>query len=140
MKERSLQKIKKDLAIISSNKLSPSQSILLFMGLTFEILMRKDLFAKNIDLKEFVEKFYIEKTEKKEPFKDYLYVSRTLLASRLNKLIIKELNYTKILDICRDIQSILPSEQDTRKNKPSKSQDEDVTEWMNFLERNGSKP
>lgn len=131
--ERPLGKIRKDLYFVTSNKLSSNQSILMFIGLTLEIVLRKDLFNRNSELKNFVEDLYISKTEKKQPFRDYLYLSRTLLASRLNRLVLEELTYTDIIDICRKIEKILPEEVIQRKNKNSSVQDDAVSEWMNFI-------
>ncbi|QGG51433.1 hypothetical protein [Lysinibacillus pakistanensis] len=134
---RPLEQLNKDIQLILSNKLNSSQSFLLFLGITLEILLRKDLFKKNSDLQSFIEVLYIPKTKKREPFKEYLYLSRTQLAARLNRIIIEELNYSDIIDISKKLLELLPSENTTRKGQNT-SQDDAVSEWMNFLDKKGA--
>lgn len=130
---RSLKEIKEDIKIISGNKLSMSQSKLLFMALSFEMILRKDLFPKKSNLKVFIENVYEKCFDNGNFFKDYLYSSRTILAARLEKKIQTELAYQDILKIVGELYKILPSDEIKIKNKKNNTSLE-IVEWMNFIE------
>lgn len=132
--ERLLKDIKNDIKIVVSNKLNMSQSKLLFMGLIYEIILSKDLFPKNNNLKVFIDKVIIKYLDINEPFKDYLYDSRTILASRVQRIILKEVEYSKIIQMVKEIYGILPG--DEVKNKKSIDIDKEVVNWMNFIGEN----
>jgi len=134
---RPLEQVRKDIQLILSNKLNSNQSLLLFLGITLEILLRKDLFKRNSDLQSFLESIYIPRTKKREPFKEYLYLSRTQLSARLNRLIIEELDYSDVIAISKKLVEILPSE-NINKKSGYKSPDDAVTEWMNFINKEGN--
>lgn len=132
-KDRQLIQIKDDIKIISSNKLSMSQSKLLFMGITFEIILRKDLFPKNSNLKAFINNLYLKYFIDKEPFKEYIYVSRTILGARVQRKIKSDLNYNQIIQIVNELYNMLPND-DINKNKGNKKNgNKDISEWMNFI-------
>ena len=103
MKNREIKDIINDLLFIISNKLSLMQSKLLFMGITYEIVLRKDLFPRNKDLKDFIEEVYIKRFSNKKTFKDYLYRSRTLLSSSLLRKIYLELDYSEVTEIINEL-------------------------------------
>ncbi|PGO26294.1 hypothetical protein CN982_18325 [Bacillus cereus] len=130
---RNIEDIKSDLKLIKSNKLGSYQGKLLFMGLTYEILQNTDLFPHNTDLKEFIENIYGTHFLEETDFKEYLYRSRTLLGSRLIKQLLFE-DYDKILKIASDLSYYLPnSDISLKKEKTSKNNEDDITEWMNFI-------
>jgi len=130
---RTLKEIKEDIKIISGNKLSMSQSKLLFMALSFEIILRRDLFPKKNNLKIFIENVYSKCFTKGDFFRDYLYSSRTILAGRLEKKIQTELTYQDILEIVVELYKIFPSDEIKVKNKRNNKSIE-IVEWMNFIE------
>lgn len=132
--ERPLKQIKEDIKIISSNKLSITQSKLLFIGITYELILRKDLFPKNENLKTFIDNIYVKRFKDQERFKDYLYYARTILASRVQKKIMSDLDYNQILEIVSELYDILP-EDDINKNRTNKkgSNNDAIIEWMNFI-------
>jgi len=137
--ERHLEQIKNDIKIITTNKLSVLQSKLLFMGITYEIILRKDLFPQNEDLKKFINNIYIENFEDKIPFRDYLYDSRTMLGARIQKKILSDLSYEQITTMVNKIYNLLPSK-DIKKisrSKKSENMDKEVVEWMNFIRNKG---
>lgn len=130
---RNIEDIRSDLKLIKSNKLGSYQGRLLFMGLTYEILQNTDLFPHNTDLKEFIENIYGTHFLGETDFKEYLYRSRTLLGSRLIKQLLFE-DYDKILKIASDLNYYLPnSDISLKKEKTSKNNENDITEWMNFI-------
>ncbi|MFZ4452046.1 hypothetical protein [Salibacterium aidingense] len=131
MLDRSLKDIGDDIKLIITNKLNTSQSKLLFMGISYEIIQRRDLFPKNSDLKKFVEEVYIPYSKDKIPFRDYLYASRTLLGARIEKLILWEIGYNDILNMVNKLNEIFPS--DNSKTTTTKNIDLEITEWMNFI-------
>lgn len=137
-KDRELKDIRADLDFITSNKLSLTQSKLLFMGITYEIILRKDLFPQNEKLKPFIEEVYVVRFADKEPFKDYLYDSRTLLSSRIQRKIFSDLSYADIIEITNIINNILQKnltkENNKRnKNKKIKTNDDYAIEWMKSI-------
>jgi len=138
--ERKLNEIKKDLKLITSNKLSMSQSKLLFMGITYEIILRKDLFPKNEDLRGFINNVFVENFKEKIPFKDYLYKSRTLLAARVQRKIYSDLEYNKIADMVHELYKIFPDEEIKKIGikKGNEGNDEELSEWMNFIKNEGT--
>ncbi|MDO6355259.1 hypothetical protein Q3V94_09325 [Caloramator sp. CAR-1] len=138
--KRELKQIKEDLKIITSNKLNMSQSKLLFMGIIYEIILRKDLFPKNEDLKGFINNIFIQYFIDKEPFKDYLYDTRTLLGARIQKKIQTDLDYNKIVEIVNKIYNILPNEDiNNNRKKNYSNNNKELIEWMNFIKQRGSK-
>lgn len=136
--ERELADIIKDLQLISSNKLNTYQSKIFFIGITIDLLLNTKLFEKNIDLKPFIEKHYINILDDKsvEPFKEYLYACRTPLAARLSRLIYEKMDYSTILKSSSEILKELP--QDITKKTTTKK-DDALDEWMGYLSDKGNK-
>ena len=138
-KNRELKDIKKDLEFLTSNKFSLMQSKLLFMGITYEIILSKDFFPRNENLKPFIEEVYVPKFADKKTFKDYLYDSRTLLSSRVQRKIFSDLSYADIIEITNDIIDILDKNLGkvgkNNENKGSKHRIDDdyATEWMKSI-------
>lgn len=133
--KRELYHIKYDLKIIMSNKLSISQSKLLFMGIIYEIILSRELFPKNLQLKKFVNGHLVKYLNKGNEFKDYLFKTRTILAATIQKHIYNELDYNNILEIVEELYKILPDElynKNKRDNK--KNSNEAISEWLNFLQ------
>ncbi|MFP7171589.1 hypothetical protein [Terribacillus sp. 7520-G] len=128
-----LSEIHSDLKIINSNKLSSNQGRLLLMGLTFELIQNKQLFPRNNDLKNFIKTIYEENLELEKEYRDYLYLSRTLLGSRVLKtLLIKD--YDMLLQITNDLIEFLPfSSTENKSVSPRNSNSTDTDEWVNFL-------
>lgn len=130
---RPLRSIEEDIKLITSNKLSTSQSKLLFMGIIYEIILRKDLFPRNSDLKEFVDKLFAKYIYNKEPLRDYLYLSRTLLSSRIQKDILQNLEYNQIIDIVNKIYEVFPIDEPQKSSNTRNSNNSELGEWMNFI-------
>lgn len=86
------------LKILNSSKYNISEKKYIFLGTLSETILNKNLFKYNIDLKEYISLF--EDVLDREPYKEYLYSTRPLLASQVvkdfvqvepkNNLIIKE--------------------------------------------------
>jgi hypothetical protein len=138
--KRSLNHIKDDIKVITTNKLSTSQSKLLFMGIIYEIILRKDLFPKNSDLKSFIDKIFVKRFASKEPLRDYLYFSRTLLAARIQSKIQLDLEYNQIIEMVNEIYNVLPVE-DSKKvfNLKNVNSNTELGNWMNFIREKDSK-
>lgn len=132
--KRTLKQIRDDIKIVTSNKLNASQSKLLFMGIIYEIILRKDLFPKNSDLKAFINKIFRKYFINKEPFKEYLYCSRTILGARIQKEIQYEIEYSQIIKIVNQIYDILPVEE-SKKVASTKNRNNNIElgQWMNFI-------
>lgn len=136
MQNRDLNLIKNDLKIVSTNKLNSSQSKLLLIGIIFEMLQRKDLFPKNSDLKMFVQQVFIDPIEGLKPFKEYLFVSRTLLGSRVSKIILYNFEYSNVLNTVEKLSEILPNQDSVNKNSSHTTNDDGMNEWINFIRGN----
>lgn len=133
--DRQLSDIKNDLKIIMSNKLSISQSKLLFMGIIYEIILSKELFPRNSQLEEFINGHLIKYLNKDTEFKEYLFKTRTILAATIQKHIYNNLDYNNILDVVEEIYKILPDRLDEQIKKGNKkNSDEIISEWLNFLQ------
>lgn len=132
--KRPLTNIKNDIKVITGNKLSASQSKLLFMGIIYELILRKDLFPKKINLEKFVNKLLVVNFKDKKPFKEYLYSSRTLLGGRILKKIQTDIEYGQIIKIVHELYRILPDE-DSSKNEAKKNikMTEEIAEWMDYI-------
>lgn len=75
---------RKELDLINSKKYSFNEKKLLFIGVVNNTIYDKTLFSNNKLLNNYIKLF--EKTlHLKEPYKEYLYSSRTLLASRVSR-------------------------------------------------------
>lgn len=135
--KRELYDIKNDLKMIKSNKLSISQSKFLFMGIIYEILFNKDLFPKNKDLKDFVNNQLLILFNQNEPYKDYIFKTRTTLASKIQRYIYLNLEYNLMIDIVNELDKILFSDMNTIEGSKAKIKDanNDLDEWMNFFNK-----
>lgn len=135
--KRSLKHIKDDIKVITTNKLSTSQSKLLFMGIIYEIILRKDLFPRNSDLKSFIDNIFMRYFIGKQPLRDYLYLSRTILGARIQKEILSDLEYNQIIEIVYEIYGVLPVEELNRSLNPKNINNTELGEWMNFIRNKG---
>lgn len=135
--KRELYDIKNDLKMIKSNKLSISQSKFLFMGIIYEILFNKDLFPKNKDLKDFVNNQLLILFNQNEPYKDYIFKTRTTLASKIQRYIYLNLEYNSMIDIVNELDKILFSDMNPIEGSKAKIKDanNDLDEWMNFFNK-----
>ena len=132
--KRELKDIKYDLKIIMSNKLSISQSKLLLMGIIYEIILNKELFPRNSQLKEFINEHLINYLNKEVGFKDYLFKTRTVLAAMIQKEIYINLSYNDVMNLVEEIYKILPDSIESKNKKESrKDTNKAISEWLNFL-------
>lgn len=126
------------LKLIKSNKLNSSQTIEYFSGFTYKILLDKDIFPNNDDLKEFIMSVYLKRI-KADQFKDYVYRSRTLLASRLVRKILENYNFNITLEASDQLMSIFNNIYHFEENKESKHRtkqstiDDSLVSWMNKI-------
>ncbi|CAM3269073.1 hypothetical protein GHI93_04930 [Lactococcus hircilactis] len=76
---------------LKSSKYLMREKRYIFIGVVMETIFSRELFTKNNDLHEYIHIF--ENLMKLTPYRDYLYKSRTMLASRVIKdLLNKEVN------------------------------------------------
>ncbi|MEI3654533.1 hypothetical protein [Lactococcus lactis] len=76
---------------LNSSKYLMREKKYIFIGVVMETIFSKELFYRNSDLHEYINIF--ENLMKLTPYLDYLYKSRTMLASRVIKdLLNKEVN------------------------------------------------
>lgn len=139
-KIRPLRHIKDDIKLITTNRLSSSQSKLLFMGIIYEIILRRDLFANKSDLKLFINEIFGEYLYRDENLKDYLYLSRGRLASKIQKDILFNLEYNQIIEIVEHIYDVFPDEELKKyKNSRSINTNIELASWMNFIREKDKK-
>ena len=132
MVNRSLIELKNDFTIIKSNKLNTTQSKAMFIGLLYEMILRKDLFPKKDNLKKFVETVILIDMDN-IIIKDYLYKSRSLLAARIIKYILNDFDYIQILKIVNMIYSLIPESEIKISKKNKGNLTDDVISWMKFI-------
>ena len=129
-----IEEIRGNIDIVSSNKLNVFQSRLMFMGFIYEIILSRDIFPKNSDLKEFINQDMPKYLNLPISFKDYVFLSRPLLASRvLNK--IHELDYKDIINFIDIINEKYLKINDVKKtsSKTLKTTDTAIDEWRNYF-------
>ncbi len=80
-----------ELKILKSSKYTVKEKKYILIGVISKVLFDKNIFPKNNDLKEYVSLFE-NILNKKDPYRDYLYKSRTLLSSRVIKDLFFDVN------------------------------------------------
>lgn len=113
------------LKILNSSKYTVNEKKYIFLGTISETILNKNLFKYNIDLKEYISLF--EDVLKREPYKEYLYSARPLLASQVvkdfvqldskNNLVIKE----AIEQHIKYMQGKNELDQQTKERSPNKN-------------------
>ena len=127
--------INKRLKIISSNKLSADQSLIYFAGTIYSILLNRKVYKRNADLQSFVKNFILAPI-KEEQFKKYVYLSRTLLGSRVYRLIIEKYSYSLVIETSKIIFDYFKT-YSKEENKESKSSSKDIaSELSGWLKGN----
>lgn len=124
--------------LLRSRKYTIKDRKIIFIGEVTQTIYNKSLFYKNEDLHEYISIF-----EKilllPEPFKNYLYRSRTLLTSRITREIYKEQDSSKISKLIQlHIDFVTATSINTEKlikqhNKNTIKNNESLLE--NFLEK-----
>ncbi|WP_304341241.1 hypothetical protein [Metaclostridioides mangenotii] len=132
--KRDLIELKQDLKIVESNRLNIYQSKLYFMGLFFEVILNKELFPRNKDLKEFINEHIAIHFITKKRYKDYLFKSRTLLAASIIREIYINVEYDQILEMVKELDLILPENLNSqnKKNKNKNSKNDDLSDWLGY--------
>ncbi len=110
----------KRLKILSSNKLNADQSLIYFAGTIYSILLNRKVYKRNIDLQSFVRDYILAPIEE-EQFKKYVYLSRTLLGSRVFRLIIEKYSYSLVIETSKKLFEYFetPSKENNKKTKTS---------------------
>ena len=127
--------IEKQLKLVQSNKLDSSQAISLFIGFVGRLILKKETFRYNSDLEPFILEVLL-KPFGKEQFRPYVYKSRTILTSRVLRLLEEKLTLTSTLTMAKKIQLILVPSGDYRENKEPISQsflDKALDAWMSSI-------
>ncbi|EMJ5512794.1 hypothetical protein ACKTKD_002916 [Clostridioides difficile] len=132
---RELRDIRNNLKLIMGNKLSISQSKSLFMGIFYEIILNKDLFSKNRELKEFINGHMLPYINRDKKYKDYLFKSRTLFAATILKDIYINVEYNQVIKMVEELYSILPDdiEKESRNHIKKNSSDEVLSGWLSLI-------
>lgn len=127
----STDKILKRLKVVTSNKIDADQSIIYFAGTIYSILLNREIFKRNSDLKNFIYNIFL-KPLNYEQYKDYVYKSRTLLGARLYRYILENVNYTLTLEISNELINFF--DKNTQKDKKTKFVDNDIalelSKWL----------
>ncbi|MGG0482451.1 hypothetical protein ABEY65_03550 [Priestia aryabhattai] len=131
-----MESIKNDLKLITSNKLNSFQSKLFLIGIVHEIILRKDLFPKNSDLKNFVQVVFVDPIEGIKPFREYLFLSRTLLSSRVSNIILQNFEFSNVIKTVDMLYNILPEHNINEHSPKNKNSENDINEWINLIRGN----
>lgn len=125
--------------LFRSDKLSVEQSITFFAGLSFELILDKNIFPKNSDLETFVTEVYLTSHNSTSGivFKPYLYKSRTLLGARLTRVILDNFDYTTMKHISYEIERILlamfPELKKSSGSKTKNTFNKNITDWITAI-------
>lgn len=138
IESKDLKKIGNNLQLLRSNKLSAEQSMLLFVGFSYDLVLNKSIFKQNIDLEDF-SNIYVKYSNKKEPLRPYLFGARPLLGARLGKIITNDMDYADILEITKELDLFFEKaafgDQESLMNKSvvKKSLDDETSNWMKSI-------
>lgn len=122
----------KRLKIINGNKLNADQSLIYFAGTIYSILLNRKVYKRNIDLQSFVKDYILDPIEE-EQFKKYVYLSRTLLGSRVYRLIIEKYSYSLVIETSKRLFKYFetPSKEGNKKVKiSSKNIASELSGWL----------
>ena len=127
----------KRLRIINSNKLDSEQSLIYFAGVIYSILLNRKIYKRNIDLQSFVKDFILTPIEE-EQFKKYVYLSRTLLGSRVYRLIIENYSYPLVIETSNKLFNYfkVSTKQYSKKQKSKTGSQNIASELSGWLKNN----
>lgn len=125
----------KRLKIISSNKLNTDQSLIYFAGTIYSILLNRKVYKRNTDLQSFV-KDYILTPIQEEQFKKYVYLSRTLLGSRVYRLIIEKYSYSLVIETSKKLFDYFEAPSKEYSKKPKTNSKNIASELSGWLKNN----
>lgn len=134
-KENYAENIIKELAILKSNKLNSSESIIYFSGILYSIILSKSMFKRNKELKEFLYVIFL-KPFGMDQYREYLYKSRTLLGSRVSRQILENFSYTDTIKSSNIISKYIKEKYNLKNNKKisknSKNNNlaDELSEWI----------
>lgn len=121
---------------IQKGKVNTHESMLLLIGLTFDLIQNKSIFKRNTDLKPFISVIY-ENVLGLSPYRDYLYNSRTLLGSRVAKDV-SNCDFIKLQKIISELNIFFKLEEfeDYLQNINSSKEHDYLSEWINYIRGN----
>ncbi|MDK9857687.1 hypothetical protein [Staphylococcus equorum] len=122
-----------DFTKINGNKYSKEESEKMFLGLLFYMINDRDVFKLNEDIKDFIEMVFEHK------YKDYLYRSRPILASRLMNDIRKEKSYGEMLQINKKIVKYFENsfiELESKANNKKEVSNTNISGWLKMKSGN----
>ncbi|QIW51736.1 hypothetical protein [Pseudolactococcus raffinolactis] len=116
---------------LNSSKFSKEKSVSIFIGTIFLLLTDKEIFKKNIDIRDFL------KVILKKEYKDYLFKSRPYLSARVLNDITKEMSYHEIINTAMNIAEYLEQDiyikQDTSNKRLKNRPEENIIGWVNQI-------
>lgn len=119
-----------DFIKIKSNKYSKEETERMFLGLLFYMLNDREVFKLNLDVKDFIVTVF------EYDYKEYLYKSRPMLASRLMNDIRKNKTYGDILmldaSIIKYLQNNYAFKTEKSKTKTASNRNTNLTGWLNM--------
>lgn len=109
------------ISYLESGKYTISDKKVIFIGIVTKTIYDKTIFKHNPDLHNYISIFETNLlSDDKEPFKDYLFDSRTLLASRVCRLINSEDDSIKIKKLISEHLDFINSKKDTSSKEDHK--------------------
>lgn len=135
MKLRQSEDIVSTLKLIQTPKLSIAQSTMLLSGIVYALILDREIFKHNIDLKDFTLKIFKQWLPNQEQFRPYVFRSRTLLGSKLSRIILESFDYesTKaVSSLLLSLFSINTTDKKT-KNKHVVGLEKTLADWIASL-------
>ena len=121
---------------IQKGKVNAHESMLLIIGLSFDLIQNRSIFKRNSDLKPFLEEIY-EKILHVEPYRDYLYNSRTLLGSRVAKDV-SNCDFIMLQRIISELSIYFKLDEFDKytQNNSSEKEHDYLSEWIKYIRGN----
>lgn len=121
--------------LLLSSKLSSNQSTMLLSSLMYSIILSTDIFRRNIDIEPFLLKIFNEWLPDHQQFRPYVYKSRTLLGSKVSRIILESFDYDATTVLTKKLmQAFAPnSNQKPSQGKNRNSLESSVTSWLSAL-------
>ena len=127
----------KEFSVINKNKFTIRQTKSMYLGLLFELISSKEVFKRNIELKDFLKLVF------NLDYSDYLFKARPLLAARLMKDVS---NKYHTLEISKSINSIIYFLEEKKEihvevnsKKIKSTLEDDIVNWFSSVNKGTDK-
>lgn len=135
MKLRQSEDIISTLKLIQTSKLSISQSTMLLSGIVYALVLDREIFKRNADLNDFTLKIFKQWLPNQEQFRPYVFRSRTILGSKLSRIILEKFDYESTKTVSSLLLSLFSINTTDKKdkNKQFVGLEKTLAAWLDSL-------